>query len=68
MSHVTLGGRAEIIDTTEKAVLVGYTDEQGDAATVWIPRSVCLDGDGLVTGDRDVCVAQWFVDGKDLPI
>lgn len=28
--------------------------------TIWIPRSVLLDGDALTIGDTDLVCAEWF--------
>lgn len=47
---------AEIIGATDAAVLVVIGDRE-----VWIPRSVCLEGDKLEEGDTDLLVADWFV-------
>ena len=65
MKDVTLGG-VEVIDTTEKAVLIAWT-VKNEEHTSWVPRSLCLDGDTLNIGDTDVCVAKWFANKEDLP-
>ena len=44
---------AEIIRTTDAAVLIDFEDRE-----VWIPRSVCLEGDTLDVGDTDLIVAN----------
>jgi len=52
---------AEIIRTTDAAVLVDLGDRE-----VWIPRSVCLEGDALDVGDTDLIVADWFIEQEGL--
>lgn len=52
---------AEITKATGKAVLVVI---EGDEH--WIPRSVCLDGDALETGDEDLIVADWWLEKEGL--
>lgn len=52
---------AEIIKTTEKAVLI-----EVDGAEHWVPRKVCLDGDSLVIGDEDLVVADWWLEQAGL--
>ncbi|TXG96259.1 MAG: hypothetical protein E6R08_09810 [Nevskiaceae bacterium] len=52
---------ATITRTTDKAVLVVIDDEEH-----WIPRSVCLDGDALETGDEDLIVADWWLEKEGL--
>ena len=34
---------------------------------VWVPRSVCENGDELDIGDTDICVQRWFAEREDLP-
>lgn len=57
----------EVIDKTDKAVLVAWENNSGNTETKWIPRSLCEDGDTLDEGDKDLSVALWFVYGHDLP-
>lgn len=52
---------AEITRTTNAAVLVDFGDRE-----VWIPRSVCLEGDALEEGDTDLNVADWFLEKEGL--
>ena len=61
----TLSG-VEIIDTTRLAVQIAWTADSEDH-TAWIPRSLCMDGDTLEEGDKDVVVATWFADKEGLP-
>lgn len=51
-----------VIKTNDKAVLV-RDDMQQES---WIPRSVVMDGDYLVDGDRDLVVRSWFCDKEGL--
>jgi len=52
---------AEIIRATDRAVLIVYED-----AEVWVPRSVCLEGDSLSVGDTDLIVADWWLEKEGL--
>lgn len=52
---------AEITRATDAAVLVELDDRE-----VWIPRSVCLEGDALDVGDTDLIVADWFLEKEGL--
>jgi len=52
---------AEITRATDAAVLVDLGDRE-----VWIPRSVCLEGDALDVGDTDLIVADWFIEKEGL--
>lgn len=63
----------EVIHTTELAVLVRVErDPQlpGFAPLppreIWIPRSVCEDGDDLEEGDTSVVVRSWWADREGL--
>ena len=56
MAYVTLSYMDAIIATTEKAVLVRFTNGQ----ETWIPRSVCDSGDDLAKGDTDIVVQGRF--------
>lgn len=62
---VVLSG-VEVIHTTEKAILIGYSDGDNDIEK-WIPRSLCMDGDTLDVGDNDVVVDQWYAMKEMLP-
>ena len=52
---------AEITRATDAAVLVDLGDRE-----LWIPRSVCLEGDALDVGDTDLIVADWYVQQEGL--
>lgn len=52
---------AEITRATDAAVLVDFGDRE-----VWVPRSVCLEGDALDVGDTDLIVADWYVQQEGL--
>lgn len=52
----------EVIRTTERAVLVRCPDKR----EVWVPRSVCLDGDMIEEGDTDLEVETWFAEKEGL--
>jgi len=52
---------AEITRATDRAVLIVY---EGDE--VWVPRSVCLEGDSLSVGDTDLIVADWWLEKEGL--
>ena len=62
MTTVTLSDVDAIIATTEKAVLVRFTNGQ----ETWIPRSVCDSGDDLAKGDTDIVVELWFAKREGL--
>lgn len=51
-----------VIRVTDRAVLL----TQGDDREVWVPRSVCEDGDSLDVGDTDICVSRWFAEREEL--
>ena len=61
----------EVTRVTERAVMIEYlhTTPKGSRTEVevWVPRSVCHDGDTLVLGDREISVHRWFADKNDLP-
>lgn len=58
--YVDLDGY-RVARTTAKAVLLAKGDFE-----VWVPRSVCEDGDELDMGDTDICVAEWFAEREGL--
>ena len=62
MATVTLSNVDAFIATTEKAVLVRFTNGQ----ETWIPRSVCDSGDDLAKGDTDIVVELWFAKREGL--
>lgn len=51
-----------VIGTTPRAVLVRLDDMN----QVWIPRSVCQDGDSLEEQDKNVSVQPWWAEREDL--
>jgi len=64
--------KCEVTRVTERAVMIEYphTTPKGHRTDVevWVPRSVCHDGDKLVLGDREISVYRWFADKNDLPV
>lgn len=52
---------AEIIRAADRAVLIVYED-----AEVWVPRSVCLEGNSISVGDTDLIVADWWLEKEGL--
>jgi hypothetical protein len=56
MAFIPLSGVDEVIATTEKAVLVRFTNGQ----ETWIPRSVCDSVGDLAKGDTDIVVQGRF--------
>lgn len=62
MDHIILDDVDSVIRTTRDAVLVRFKDLK----QVWIPRSVCQDGDTLKEGDTDIMVAEWFAEKEGL--
>lgn len=56
----TLSG--EVIKVTDGAVLFVTDDDR----EVWVPRSVCLDGDEAEEGDTDLIVADWWLEKEGL--
>lgn len=60
MDRTTVKG--EVKRTTRLAVL--FKPEDGDE--LWVPRSVCLDGDEIEDGDTDLVIADWFIDREGL--
>ena len=55
---------SSVIRTTQKAVLVRLDD----LTEIWIPRSVCLDGDDIVDGDEDISVQAWWAEQEDISV
>jgi hypothetical protein len=51
-----------VLRTSRRAVLV-RTD---DLAEVWIPKSVCIDGDDLEEGDKDISVRSWWAEQEGI--
>lgn len=56
LGQTTLAG--EIKRTTGSAIF--FVLDNG--TEVWIPRSVCIDGDQADEGDTDLTVANWWLD------
>lgn len=50
-----------VVRTSEKAVLF-----RTEHAEVWVPRSVCVDGDLVNRGDTDLIVKSWFAEKEGL--
>lgn len=63
--HYTLEG-SEVIRTTQRALLVRYTDGEGTQHEFWVARSLCENGEDIRTGDIDVAVAEWWVADNEL--
>ena len=51
-----------VVKTSEKAVLLTI----GNGVEVWVPRSVCVDGDTIDKGDTDLVVQSWFAEKEGL--
>jgi hypothetical protein len=62
MAYITLSGVDEVIATTEKAVLVSFSNFR----ETWIPRSLCDNGECLEKGDTDIVVQEWFAKKEGL--
>lgn len=60
-NHETIEG--VIIRTTDRAILLRLESNDEE---VWIPRSVCINGDVLDEGDTDPDVEEWFVRKENL--
>jgi hypothetical protein len=64
--------KCEVVRTTERAVLIVFDVKspsgEEDEVELWVPRSVCEEGDGLDEGDKDIRVKRWFVEKNDLPV
>lgn len=56
LGQTTLAG--EVKKTTGSAILFALDN----GTEVWIPRSVCIDGDTADEGDTDLIVAEWWLD------
>lgn len=56
LGQSTLSG--EVTKTSRSAVLF----VMDDGTELWVPRSVCLDGDSLDEGDTDLVVADWWLE------
>lgn len=54
--QTTISG--EVKKTTGSAVLF----ELDSGTEIWVPRSVCLDGDAADEGDTDLAVADWWLE------
>lgn len=50
---------AEIIKTTDDAVLIDHDGEE-----IWVPRKCCINGSRLDVGDRRLLVANWWWEGN----
>lgn len=58
----------EVVEEREKAVLVRFTDAEGDERKVWVPKSV-ISEDSEVQGGEDngeLIVEKWFAKKEDL--
>jgi hypothetical protein len=66
MPYLTLDHGYIVEAVTAKAVGLRRGTPPGHPNLVWVPRSVIKDGDDLVKGDRDICVAEWFVNKEGL--
>jgi len=64
MAYIALDAVDCIVKATAKAVLVRFST--AGRADVWIPRSVCEDGDALEEGDTDVVVQEWFAEREGM--
>lgn len=53
----------EVTKTFPKSVLVHLPEQD---RTLFIPRSVILDGDTLSPGDTDLVVAEWFCEKEGI--
>ncbi len=61
-AYITLDEVEGVIRTTRDAVLVRFKDLR----EIWIPRSVCEDGQSLSEGGKDVVVKVWFAEREGL--
>lgn len=53
---------SSVLRTTNKAVLIRLDDMN----EVWIPRSVCVDGDDLDEDDTDISVQSWWAEQEGI--
>jgi hypothetical protein len=51
-----------VIRITARAVLV----RKDDLSELWIPWSVCIDGDELTEGDENISVRSWWAEQEGL--
>lgn len=51
-----------VLRISRRAVLV-RTD---DLDEIWIPKSVCIDGDDIEEGDQDISVRSWWAEQEGL--
>jgi len=58
LGQTTLSG--EVKKATANAVLF----ELDNGTEIWVPRSVCIDGDQADEGDTDLIVANWWLDNN----
>jgi len=59
----------EVIAETDQAILVLLDESEyasADEDGIWIPRSVCAEGDALSTGDTNPDVADWWLRDRGL--
>ena len=63
-NYLTFSGK--VMRTSEKAVLIdssSLSEHIGNRNTeIWIPKSVMKDAASLEAGDKDVRVAEWWVE------
>ena len=62
-TYVTLSGR--VVRTTHAAILFKPDPDEDVEAIhneIWIPRSVCMDGDVADDGDTDIAVKKWWLE------
>jgi hypothetical protein len=58
---VTLDGY-RVRHVTVKAICI----VKGDNEPIWLPRSLCQDGDLIGIGDFDIIVEEWLADDREL--
>ena len=60
----------EIVYETDHTIKVRLDEDHygdlGDGQEIWIPRSVCVSGDALSTGDANPEVADWWLELRGL--
>lgn len=58
--QTTMSG--EVTKTTDSAVLFVLADD----TELWVPRSVCIEGDAIDEGDTDLIIADWWLEKQGI--
>jgi hypothetical protein len=65
MGYLALDGY-EVEAATPRAIGLRRRGAPVGRSLLWVPRSVVEDGDDILKGETDICVAAWFVEREGL--